>query len=53
MGMKFHKTVYLPTQDGMIKITPHGRRGATVTAPGHVKITDKRGKPLTKRKPRP
>lgn len=51
MGLRVSKTVLAHTADGVIKIAPQGGRKVIVTAAPHVRLTDKHGKPLTKRRP--
>jgi hypothetical protein len=45
------RTILIHTKCGTIKVVPIGNKRLGVKAPGHVKITDGKGKPLTSKRP--
>ena len=48
MGLRTNKTILIHTRDGVIKVTPQGRRTNIVSAPAHIRLTDRKGRKLTK-----
>lgn len=52
MGLRTNKTVLIRTETAVIKVTPQGNRTYVIDAPARYKITDRQGKPLTKRRPK-
>lgn len=50
MGLHTSKAFLAHTKDGVIKVTPQGRRKNIVKAPRHVRLTDLKGRPLGRQK---
>lgn len=48
MGLETNKTVLIHTTDGIIKVTPQGKRRNKIQAPNSVRLTDRKGRKLTR-----
>ena len=46
MGLHTSKAFLVHTRDGVIKVTPQGGRKNIIKAPRHVRLTDRKGRPL-------
>jgi hypothetical protein len=47
-GLHTSRTFLIHTTDGIIKITPQGGRVNNIKAPRNVRLTDRKGRPLSK-----
>jgi hypothetical protein len=49
-GLHTSRTFLIHTGDGIIKVTPQGGRVNNIKAPRHVRLTDRKGRPLGRAK---